>query len=77
MERVGGQECAVLGALVMPFAPLEQVKPTEGYTVGRLTAKEFVELNKQQLAMWLCECKCGGTKIVSGSDTTRCRGHHQ
>lgn len=34
-------------------------------TFGQLTAKEYVGKDKHDRARWLCECSCGGKKIVS------------
>lgn len=36
-----------------------------GKIFGKLTVREYVGTNKDRRAMWLCDCECGGTRIVS------------
>lgn len=34
---------------------------------GRLTVLEFAERAKDHHALWLCQCSCGNTKVISGN----------
>ena len=48
-----------------------------GHRYGRLTVVEYVGLNKQNRAVWLCKCDCGNFTKVAGKylrngDTTSC-----
>lgn len=48
-----------------------------GNTYGRLTVIDYVGLNNQHRAVWLCKCSCGNlTKVVGkylrNGDTTSC-----
>lgn len=38
-----------------------------GIKFGRLTAREFHGTTKNNHSLWLCECDCGNTKIVSAT----------
>ncbi len=42
-----------------------------GKTIGLLTVLEYNGNNKKGFAMWLCQCKCGNKKIISGSNLSR------
>ena len=49
-----------------------------GHQFGILTVREFVGVNERRQAMYRCECLCGETRIVRGTDLTtlavrRCR----
>lgn len=39
-----------------------------GMKFGRLTVIDFYDHNKYGQLRWLCECECGKTSIVTGSD---------
>ena len=41
-----------------------------GQKFGLLTVIAANGVNKHQLQLWLCQCDCGGTKIVSTNDLT-------
>lgn len=41
-----------------------------GMKFGKLTAIKVVGRSKARKLMWLCECECGKTNIVTGSDLT-------
>lgn len=49
----------------------------QGRKFGKLTVLEFDHSNEHNISMWLCQCECGKTKIVSSSNlktgnTTTC-----
>jgi hypothetical protein len=48
-----------------------------GQTFGRLTVRERAGVAREKKAAWLCDCACGGTRIVCsrelrGGDTASC-----
>lgn len=42
-----------------------------GQVFSNLTVKEFVGINNEKRALWLCSCSCGNSKIVSGKHLRR------
>ena len=51
---------------VLPTPPNCKVQPGQNYE--RLTVRGFVKRDKWGQLMWLCDCSCGGEKIVRGHD---------
>lgn len=39
-----------------------------GRVFGRLTVREFAGRNDNRELLWLCDCRCGGTKIAVGNN---------
>jgi hypothetical protein len=44
-----------------------KVEDLTGQPFGRLTVKERAENDSEGRAQWLCECACGNTKVVKGT----------
>lgn len=61
--------------------PARKREDLTGRTFGRLTAVVVVGLDDKYSALWLCNCECGRSKIVSGMDLLYGRvkscGHHR
>lgn len=51
------------------LAKLTQIQPlkiTPGERYGRLTVLQKVESSTSRNSLWLCQCDCGNTKIITG-----------
>jgi hypothetical protein len=44
--------------------------PLEGHQFGILTVREFVGFNERRQSVYRCECLCGETRIVRGTELT-------
>ena len=49
----------------------QRVAIAEGVRVGRLTVIRRAGQNKSRNWLWLCQCDCGKTKNIAGSDLSR------
>lgn len=49
---------------------MSKVKNLSGMKFGRLTAVEFVGVNKKHESLWSCKCDCGNVKVVVGCKLT-------
>lgn len=54
-----------------------RIEDLTGRRFGRLVVREFYDIDHYHRSRWLCECDCGGTKIVPraslmNGDTTSC-----
>ena len=47
------------------------MKNLKGIRFGRLVALEFNHVNRHRQAVWVCQCDCGHTVLVVGSDLSR------
>ena len=47
---------------------MARYKDLTGRVFGKLKVREYVGSNKYGASLWLCDCKCGGTKVVSASN---------
>lgn len=47
---------------------MARYKDLTGQVFGKLTVREYAGSNNHGAALWLCDCKCGGTKIVSANN---------
>jgi len=45
-----------------------QVLDLTGKTFGELTVREFAGFDRNRHALWLCDCSCGVTKIIRGTN---------
>lgn len=50
------------------------VRNMTGHRNGRLVAIQCVGRNAEGRALWLCQCDCGGTKVVQGNNLLRPEG---
>ena len=53
--------------------PYEGYKDLRGRKYGRLTVVEKCGADKDGSALWLCQCECGETKIVSRANLRKGR----
>lgn len=42
----------------------KKVADITGQEFGKLTVREFVQINSRKQSEWLCDCKCGRTRIT-------------
>ena len=42
----------------------KKVADITGQKFGKLTVREFVQINSRKQSEWLCDCKCGRTRIT-------------
>ena len=45
-----------------------QIKDLTGQRFGKLVAKKKVGATKENRVLWLCECDCGNTNVVSSAN---------